>query len=56
MGIGHLLDDPLDVFVCYLYCPVHLRSVDGRVEMINLELITEFLHQGTVEVLAIIGH
>ena len=56
MGIGHLPDDPLDVFVSCLYCPVHLRSVYGRVEMIDLELITEFLCQGTVKVFAIIGY
>ena len=55
MGIVHLPDDPLDVFVCCLYCPVHLRSVDGRIEMVNLELIAEFLRQGTVEVFAIVG-
>ena len=56
MCIGHLPDDPLDVFVCCLYCSVHMRSVNGRVEMVNLELIAEFLCQGTVEVLAIICH
>ena len=56
MGIGHLPDDPLDIFVCCLYCPIHLWLVDGRVEMVNFELITEFLCQGTVKVLSIIGY
>lgn len=38
ISISHLLQDFLDVFVCCLYCPIHLGSIGNWIMVMNFEL------------------
>ena len=50
IGHSHLLDNFLDVFVCRLYCPVHLRPVGRGVVVLDFKVLAHFPHHLVVPI------
>ena len=52
----HLLNNFLNIFVCSLHSPVHLRLIGGGVMMLDFEILAHFPHHCVIQIGAIIGN
>ena len=52
----HLLNNFLNIFICSLHSPVHLRPVGGGVMMLDFEILAHFLHNFVIQIGAIVSN
>jgi len=56
VGDHHFLDNLLEILVSCFDCPIHLWSIRGRVEVLNLPFGAQFVNQLPIKVLGVIGY
>ena len=52
----HLLHNLLYVLICCLNSTVHLRTIRGRIVMLNVEVLAQLLHHFVIEIGTIISN